>query len=102
MANPYRGEVALTVNGEERVMRLTLGRLAALEATLEAGSLVDLIARFEDGSFRTGDLVALISAGLGISADEVLEADIAGGPLVAARAAAALLKLTFAPPDEAA
>ncbi|MEO0387559.1 MAG: GTA-gp10 family protein, partial [Pseudomonadota bacterium] len=65
MENPYRGEVALTVNGERRIMRLSLGRLAALEARLEAGSLLELGARFEDGRFSTADLVALIAAGLG-------------------------------------
>ena len=34
MANPYRGEIALTVDGVPRVLRLSLGRLAALEAQL--------------------------------------------------------------------
>ncbi len=100
MENPYRGEVALTVNGERRIMRLSLGRLAALEARLEAGSLLELVARFEDGRFSTADLVALIAAGLGASPEEVLEAEIGGGPVAAARSAAALLKATFMPPED--
>lgn len=100
-ANPYRGEVALTIGGETRVMRLTLGRLAALEARLGAGSLMELIGRFEDGRFRAEDLVALIAAGLDLREGEVMEAEIAGGPAAAARAAAALLRLTFGPPEEA-
>ncbi len=89
----------MVVNGETRCMRLTLGALASLEAKLESGSLVALVARFEDGSFRTADLVALIAAGLGMSEAEVLEAEFGGGPMAAARAAAELLKVTFAVPE---
>ncbi|MHA3914573.1 gene transfer agent family protein [Halovulum sp. GXIMD14793] len=99
MANPYRGEVALTFNGERRVMRLSLGALAALEDELESGSLVGLVERFEAGSFSTRDLVALIAAGLGVEKLDVLDGEIAGGPLEAARAAAQLLKVTFAVPE---
>ena len=36
MANPWRGEVALVVDGEPRTLRLTLAALAELEARLEA------------------------------------------------------------------
>lgn len=98
MANPYRGEVALTFNGERKVMRLSLGALAVLEDELESGSLVALVERFEDGSFSTRDLVALIAAGMGVSKLDVLDGEIEGGPLAAARAAAQLLKVTFAMP----
>ena len=42
MANPWTGEVALTIDGERRVLKLTLGALAELEQELSAGSLVDL------------------------------------------------------------
>ena len=64
MANPWRGEVELVVDGEPRVMRLTLAALAELEARLEAESLIELIGRFETGAFRVRDLIALIVAGL--------------------------------------
>ncbi len=30
MANPWTGEVALTIDGEQRVLKLTLGALAEL------------------------------------------------------------------------
>jgi hypothetical protein len=85
-------------------MRLTLGALAELEAGLESGSLVDLVARFEGGAFSTRDVLALIVAGLrgggwrGSAAD-LLSADIEGGPLAAARAAAELLARAFALPE---
>ena len=49
MANPWRGEVELVVDGEPRAMRLTLAALAELEARLEAELLVELIGRFEVG-----------------------------------------------------
>lgn len=105
MANPWRGEVGLVVDGEPRVMRLTLAALAELEARLEAGSLIEMIARFETGGFRVRDLIALLVAGLNGGGWSVVEADfvksrIEGGPLAAAEAAARLLRLTFTIPDE--
>jgi hypothetical protein len=104
MANPFAGEVALVLDGEARVMRLTLGALAELEAVLAAGSLVDLVARFEEGAFSTRDVLAVIVAGLRGggwrgSAAELLSAEIEGGPLAAARAAAQLLARAFALPE---
>ncbi|MET4101911.1 hypothetical protein ABIE58_001335 [Roseovarius sp. MBR-78] len=104
MANPWAGEVALVVAGEGRVMRLTLGALAEMEAALGADSLVDLVARFEEGRFSSRDVLAVIVAGLrgggwrGTAAD-LLCAEIEGGPLAAARAAAQLLARAFALPE---
>lgn len=46
MANPWAGEVALVVDGERRVAKLTLGSLAELEERMDAGGLVDLVSRF--------------------------------------------------------
>lgn len=105
MANPWAGEVTLVIGGDRRVMRLTLGALAELEAGLGAGSLVDLVTRFETGAFSSRDVLALIVAGLrgggwrGRTAD-LLSAEIEGGPLGAARAAAELLARAFALPGE--
>ncbi|MEV8465446.1 gene transfer agent family protein [Fluviibacterium sp. DFM31] len=105
MANPWRGEVALTIDGQARVLRLTLGALAELEAELDSGSLLDLVGRFESGAFSTRDVLALIVAGLrGGGADlgprDLMRAEIDGGPLVAAQAAALLLARAFALPQE--
>ncbi len=106
MANPWRGEVALVIDGKPHVMRLTLGALAELEAGLESGSLVALVERFEIGNFTTRDVLALIVAGLrgggwqGRAAD-LMSAEIEGGPLAAARAAAELLARAFMLPVEA-
>jgi hypothetical protein len=103
MANPYAGEVALVIDGERRVARLTLGALAELEAGLGAGTLVDLVERFEGRSFSSRDVMALIVAGLRGGgwqgrAEDLLSADIEGGPVGAARAAAELLARAFAVP----
>jgi hypothetical protein len=103
--NPYAGEVALVLDGRRHVAKLTLGALAELEAALETGSLVDLAERFEAGRFSTRDVLALVVAGLrgggwqGTAAD-LMTAEIAGGPMEAARVAAALLARAFALPGE--
>ena len=104
MANPYEGEVAVRIDGERHVMRLTLGALAELEAGMEADSLVALVERFEAGQFSTRDVLALIVAGLrgggwrGGKA-ELLSAEIEGGPVEAARLAGQLLARAFAFPQ---
>lgn len=106
MVNPHRGEVALTVDGEPRIMRLTLGALAELETRLESGSLFELISRFESGQFQVRDLICLVTAGLkgggwDLADGELVNRKIDGGPLAVAQAAALLLKLTFTLPDDA-
>ena len=104
MANPWTGEVTLTIDGEPRVLKLTLGALAELEAELHGESLVSLIERFETGRHSTRDVLALVVAGLRGggwrgAAEDLLSAEIAGGPLEASRVAAALLVRAFGPPD---
>ena len=64
MANPWAGEVALVIDGQERVLKLTLGALAELEAGLQEDSLVALIERFEAGTCSSRDVLALVVAGL--------------------------------------
>ncbi|WP_415011066.1 gene transfer agent family protein [Amaricoccus sp.] len=96
----------IVVDGKARVMRLTLAALAGLEARLGTESLVALIERFETGAFRVGDLISLLCAGLNgggwrIAERDLAGADIEGGPLAAAQAAARLLKLTFSLPGDA-
>ncbi|MFN6924391.1 MAG: gene transfer agent family protein [Tabrizicola sp.] len=105
MANPWAGEVAIVLDGQRHVAKLTLGALAELEQTLEAGSLLDLVQRFEERRFSTRDVLALIVAGLrgggwqGTAAD-LLHVEIGGGPVEAARAAAELLARAFQLPEE--
>jgi hypothetical protein len=105
MTNPWAGEVAIWLDGERHVAKLTLGVLAELEDALEAGSLIDLVERFESRRFSTRDVLALIVAGLrgggwqGTAAD-LLCVEIGGGPVAAARAAAELLARAFSLPGE--
>ena len=104
MVNPYAGEVALVVNGERQVLKLTLGALAELEEALGAGSLVELVERFEGGRFSARDVLALILVGLrggGWTGDAgtLAGAEIAGGLVEAARVAAQLLARAFAMPE---
>lgn len=105
MANPWTGEVALVIDGQRRVLKLTLGALAELEQALETESLVALVQRFEAGAFSTRDVLALILAGLrgggaDVSASDLGQADIEGGPMAAARVAAELLARAFMVPGE--
>lgn len=106
MANPYAGEVAIWLDGQRHVARLTLGALAELETALETGSLIELVERFEAQRFSTRDVLALVVAGLrgggwqGSAAD-LRTVEIGGGPIEAARAAAELLARAFALPGEA-
>lgn len=104
MTNPWAGEVTLVINGEPQLMKLTLGALAELEASMDVGGLIDLVQRFETQSFSTRDVLALIVAGLRgagstITAQDMLSAEIEGGPLAAARAAAELIVRAFMVPD---
>lgn len=100
MVNPHRGEVAVTLDGQQHVARLTLGALAGLEADLGCDSLIGVIERFESGRFATRDVLAVLVAGLrgggwqGSSAD-LMTVEIEGGPVAAARAAAELLARAF-------
>jgi hypothetical protein len=105
MANPWTGEVALTIDGERHLLKLTLGALAELEDSLGADSLVALVERFESGAFSTRDVLALIVAGLRGGgwrgrAGDLVSAEISGGPVEAARAAGRLLARAFAVPGE--
>ncbi|MEM5468559.1 gene transfer agent family protein [Celeribacter marinus] len=104
MANPFQGEVALTLNDERRVLKLTLGALAELEAGLQTDTLVAFVERYEAGKFSSADVVRVVVAGLRGGGwqggyDDILTADITGGPLEAARVGAALLARAFTVPS---
>lgn len=105
MANPWTGEVAVVLDGQRHVAKLTLGALAELETALATGTLIELVERFEAGRFSTRDVVALLVAGLrgggwqGSAAD-LRTVEVGGGPLEAARVAAELLARAFSLPGE--
>jgi len=100
MTNRWRGDVALVINGERRLARLSLGALAELEEALALPSLVALVERFENNSFSSRDVLHLLAAGLRAggmetSATALARARIQGGPMEAARVAAELLARAF-------
>ena len=98
--------MALVIDGQRHLMKLTLGALAELEASLEGGSLVEMVERFESGAFSSRDVLRLIVAGLRGGgwrgqASDLLSAEIEGGAMGAARAAAELLARAFMAPEGA-
>lgn len=100
MANPARGEVVLVADGHARVLRLTLGALAALEGALEAESLVALVERLEAGGVRADDVIDILAAGfLGgghpVAREEVAAMRIEGGAQTAVAAAMKLIAGAF-------
>ena len=102
MANPHRGEVALSLDGTEHTMRLSLNALVELEQVLGEQSLLALVERFEENRFSAADLITLLAAGLrggGWEGDRDLlgKSKIEGGVLQAAKTAGELLKVTFGP-----
>lgn len=104
MTNPWRGDVALTLDGQTHVLRLTLGALAELEAELGETSLVGLVERFERNAFSSADVLSLLEAGLkggrcGVSKEALRHAQIDGGPMAAAKVAAQLLARAFVMPE---
>ena len=104
MANRWRGDVEVIVDGHAHVARLTLGALAELEESLGEDTLLGLVQRFEGGGFTARDVLALLGAGLrggGVRMSDatLAQAEIAGGPMAAARAAAELLARAFVVPE---
>lgn len=100
MANARRGEIEAEIDGQRRVLCLTLGALAELEQTLKAGNLVELGERFAKGRLAANDIIAIIGAGLRgagatLSDREVALLKIEGGVGQWARIAAELLQASF-------
>lgn len=101
MVNPQAGEVALVIDGQTHVCKLTLGALAELEHSLGGEDLPDLVRRFDEGRYSGGDVLALIVAGLRGGGwqggpGDLVRAEIEGGVVRAAQVAAELLARAFA------
>ena len=100
MANAQRCEIAAIIDGEEKVLCLTLGALAELEARLGGGDLMGLGERFASGRVSARDLIVILGAGLRGGGNAVTDDDLArmaveGGLRGAAETAARLLRATF-------
>lgn len=102
VANRRRGEVVANVDGQPRILCLTLGALAELEDAFEVSNLSDLGDCFSQGKFSSKDLVHILGAGLRgggnlYADDDVRCMSLDGGALGLAQIAADLLTATFNP-----
>ena len=99
MANPYRGEIALSVDGKVYTLRLTLGALASLEARLGAASLSDLMDRLMGSAVSFREVETVLTEAL--MAGETLTAETAApileraAPRDLTSAYVALMRATF-------
>jgi len=100
MANRQRGEIEATLDGRPWTLCLTLGALAELEAVLDAGDLVALATRFENGRLTARDAAKIIGAGLRGAGNDVADEAVArmradGGAAGFVKIVAELLAATF-------
>ena len=77
-ANRHRGEIEAFLDGERRVLCLTLGALAELETAFAVDSLTGLAERFSSGRLKADDLIRIIGAGLRGGGNLFSDADVAG------------------------
>lgn len=99
-ANRHRGEVEAVIDGERRILCLTLGALTELETAFGADSLADLAARFSTGRLKSADLTRILACGLRGGGNRLSDADVAemavdGGVAGAAKVVGELLTVTF-------
>ena len=99
-ANRHRGEIEAFLDGERRVLCLTLGALAELETAFAVDSLTGLAERFSSGRLKAEDLIRILGAGLRGGGNVFSDEDVAGmavadGLAGFARIAAELLQATF-------
>lgn len=99
-ANRHRGEIEAEIDGERRILCLTLGALAELETAFAADDLAGLAARFSAGRLKATDIIRILGAGLRgggnvYSDEEVAAAGIGGGIAGTATIVGDLLAATF-------
>jgi hypothetical protein len=99
-ANRRRGEIEAVINGERRVLCLTLGALAELETAFAVDSLNGLAERLSSGRLKAADMIRIIGAGLRgggnlYSDEDVAAADVEGGLSGYATVVGDLLIATF-------
>ncbi len=99
-ANRRRGEIAAIIDGQERILCLTLGALAELETAFAVGDLNALAERFSTGRLSAHDLTRVVGAGLRGGGMAVVDSEVAamkadGGAAGFAAIAGELLTATF-------
>jgi hypothetical protein len=101
-ANRVRGEVEAMINGERRILCMTLGALAELETAFGVDNIGDLAGRFSGGRISTRDVMAILAAGLRGGGNVIEDGDVddmrvEGGLGGAVSLAAVLLASAFVP-----
>ncbi len=94
-ANPYRGEVALKVDGKTRKFKMTLGAIAMLEDRLKTKSSREIFERFAQAKYTADDLINVLEcAYYGANNDylDIADCVIEGGAKAAAETAMELIK----------
>ncbi|WP_377295691.1 gene transfer agent family protein [Rhizobium sp. SGZ-381] len=104
-ANRRRGEIEAVIDGERRILCLTLAALAELETAFAVDDLTGLAMRFAEGRLKALDLARIIGAGLRgggnlLSDEDVAAMSIEGGVPAYARVVADLLAATFGGEDD--
>lgn len=99
-ANRQRGEIEAVIDGERRILCMTLGALAELETAFGVDNIAELAGRFEGGRVGTRDVMAIIAAGLRgggnvVNDDDIADIRVEGGIGGAIRLAARLLESAF-------
>lgn len=100
-ANRRRGEVEAVLDGERRILCLTLGALAELETAFCADDLTGLAERFASGRMKAADMIRVIGAGLRgagnvFSDDDVASMSVEDGIAGYAKIVGDLLTAAFA------
>lgn len=98
--NRRRGEIVAQLDGEPRILCLTLGALAELEAAFSADDLGSLVQRFSSGRLSARDMLRILGAGLRgggaeVSDEEAGRMRVEGGAACFAAIVADLLQATF-------
>lgn len=104
MANRHRGEITARIDGEPRVLCLTLGALAEIEGAF-GEDITAFIRRLQEGRVGARDAIvilgaALRGAGASLSNEEVARMHVPGGALGYGRIIVDLLNASFGDLEE--
>ncbi|MDH6268370.1 hypothetical protein M2360_003775 [Rhizobium sp. SG_E_25_P2] len=99
-ANRRRGEVEAVIDGERRILCLTLGAIAELETAFGVDNIADLAGRFSGGRLSARDVMTILAAGLRgggnrLDDEDLADLSIEGGLEGAVRLTAELLASAF-------
>jgi len=101
-ANARRGEIEALIDGERRILCLTLGALAEIETAFGVDNVADLVGRISLGRIGSAAMIAILGAALRGGGNVVADEDVAdmrvdGGVEGAIRLVAKLLTSAFLP-----